>query len=151
MIKMVQDLNKNNFGGRQVVQCYTCHHGNVTPTGTYIVPDTLALLKPYGTVEQQPELPTVDSILNRYVQALGGEEAIRKVSSRTITATRNLLTGPGGTIPLPASSEEYRKANLSVVLTHGTTINVAEGYDGKTFWTQNAAGVVNDAAPIDTM
>lgn len=31
MIAMVNNLNKNNFGGRREVTCYTCHHGNERP------------------------------------------------------------------------------------------------------------------------
>ncbi len=33
MIAMVNNLNKNNFGGRREVTCYTCHHGNERPEG----------------------------------------------------------------------------------------------------------------------
>jgi hypothetical protein len=151
MMKMVMDINKNNFGGKPVVQCYTCHHGSVTPTSTFVIQDTLAPMVPYGTEKQEPKLPSVDAILNKYIQALGGEDAIRKVTSRSITATRNLLTGPGGVVPLPAVSEEYRKApNRSVIVSRGSTITVAEGFDGTTMWAQNAAGAAADALPIDT-
>ena len=151
MIKMVMDINKNNFDGKPVVQCYTCHHGSVTPTSTLVVQDTLTPIVPYGTEKQEPALPSVDQILNKYIQAIGGEDAIRKVSSRSITATRNLLTGPGGVVALPAVSDEYRKANRSVIVSRGATITVAEGFDGTTAWAQNAAGVVADAQPIDTV
>jgi hypothetical protein len=151
MIKMVMDINKNTFDGKPVVQCYTCHQGHVTPTGTLVVQDTLAPIVPYGTEKPEPVLPSVDQILNKYVQAIGGEDAIRKVSSRSITATRNLLTGPGGVVALPAVSEEYRKPNRSVIVSRGATITVAEGFDGATAWAQNAAGVVADAQPLDTV
>ena len=31
MISMVLDINKNTFGGQQVVTCYTCHRGSPQP------------------------------------------------------------------------------------------------------------------------
>src|SRR6185295_11393360 len=34
MVTMVQNINKTNFGGRQVVTCWTCHRGQVRPSVT---------------------------------------------------------------------------------------------------------------------
>jgi len=31
MIQMVDTLNKASFGGRHVITCYSCHHGNERP------------------------------------------------------------------------------------------------------------------------
>ena len=33
MVPMVQNINKTNFGGRQVVTCWTCHRGQSEPRG----------------------------------------------------------------------------------------------------------------------
>jgi len=32
MITMMMDINTRQFGGRQVVTCYTCHNGHPTAT-----------------------------------------------------------------------------------------------------------------------
>ena len=34
MVPMVQNINKTNFGGRQVVTCWTCHRGQLSPAVT---------------------------------------------------------------------------------------------------------------------
>src|SRR5215831_17204583 len=34
MVAMVQNINKTNFGGRQVVTCWTCHRGQLSPSVT---------------------------------------------------------------------------------------------------------------------
>jgi len=34
MIQMVNQINKDNFGGRQVVTCWTCHRGSLSPAVT---------------------------------------------------------------------------------------------------------------------
>ena len=31
MIQMVNTINKNNFGGRRAITCYSCHHGTNIP------------------------------------------------------------------------------------------------------------------------
>ncbi len=31
MIQMVNNINKSSFGGRQVITCYNCCHGNLKP------------------------------------------------------------------------------------------------------------------------
>lgn len=150
MIRMVMDLNKNSFSGQQTVTCYTCHRGSPKPAGMLNLPDTTSLWVPYGTEPQVPQLPSVDQILANYVRALGGEEAIRKITSRVITATRDVPTGPGGTVPMPAQMDQYLKApNLASTLNRTATFSTSEGFDGSTAWVQNMAGMVSDAPPID--
>src|SRR5258708_28151007 len=34
MVAMVQNINKTSFGGRQVVTCWTCHRGQLSPSVT---------------------------------------------------------------------------------------------------------------------
>ncbi|HZP33702.1 MAG TPA: c-type cytochrome [Candidatus Acidoferrales bacterium] len=150
MIKMVRDLNNNSFSGQQVVTCYTCHHGNAKPAGVVALPDTTSMWVPYGTEPQAPQLPAVDQILANYVQALGGEQAIRRVTSRVITATRDIPTGPGGTVPMPAQMEQYLKApNLTMTVNRAANFSTAEGFDGTIAWVQNAMGMVTDSPALD--
>jgi hypothetical protein len=150
MMAMVADINKNSFDGKQVVTCYTCHHGNNKPVSVPILPETTAMMTPYGTEPATTALPTADQILTKYVQAIGGEQAIRKVSSRVITATRDVPTGPGGTLPMPALSEQYQKApNRAVSIVHTPTATLSDGFDGSNAWAQNMAGVVADLPSPD--
>jgi hypothetical protein len=98
----------------------------------------------------KPALPTVDQILAKYVQALGGEAAIRKVTSRTITGTQYIPTGPGGTVPTPAAVERYQKApNLAVTIYRAPVYAISTGYDGTTAWSQDQAGRVTEPVIVD--
>jgi photosynthetic reaction center cytochrome c subunit len=145
MIQMVMDINKNNFGGRNVVTCYTCHQGHPDPVGTI----TLPLPSFIETFDEPPPLtePTADQILAKYIQALGGEQAIRKVTSRLVTATMEIPSGPGGTTPVPSQVEQYRKApNLALNINYTPTYTVSDGFDGTTAWTQDMNGAVSDVA-----
>jgi outer membrane lipoprotein-sorting protein len=85
MIQMVNTINKTNFGGQRVVTCYSCHHGNERPKN---IP-SLALQ--YGTPEEDPNEieippqavsgPSADQILDKFVAALGGAQALAASSS----------------------------------------------------------------------
>lgn len=85
MIAMVNNLNKNNFGGRREVTCYTCHHGNERPK---VIP---SLAEQYGVAAEDPNEveivaggpagPTVDQILDKYIQALGGAQKVAALKS----------------------------------------------------------------------
>jgi hypothetical protein len=151
MIQMVMEINKNNFAGMQTVTCYTCHHGNADPITTPIIPTGEAMMADAPTEElDTSKLPTADQIVTRYVQALGGEANLRKVTSRSITATWEIPTGPGGTTPVPALLERYDKApNMTLSISHTPTYTISQGFDGTSAWLQDAKGAVTDAPAID--
>jgi hypothetical protein len=144
MYLMMSELNRANFGGRQLVTCYTCHRGHATPAN---VPD---LPSPSITeeTESKPTLPTVDQILAKYITALGGEQAMRKVTTRVITATQEVATGPGGTIPLPAKLVRSLKApNLVLDVYVTDKFTISDGFDGTARWTKGQNGAVNVLMP----
>lgn len=151
MMQMVIDINKNNFEGKQVVTCYTCHQGHPEPTSTVVLPLPAAIESFIGLEEEKPVtpvLPSVDQIVAKYIQALGGEQALRKVTSRAIVATQDLSSGPGGKVPLPAQIERYQKTpNLSLTIAHISNGTLSDGFDGKSAWAQNLKGVVADVGP----
>jgi hypothetical protein len=141
MLAMTADLNRSQFNGNQVITCYTCHRGNPKPVSVVALPAP----KPpsVDNPPPRPVLPRVDQILAKYVEALGGEQALRRVSSRHIVATRDIPTGPGGVDPMPASAELYQKApNLTMNVYRTATFSIADGFDGTTAWARNMAGVV---------
>jgi hypothetical protein len=81
MIQMVMDLNNKNFGGRKVVTCYTCHRGSTEPTK--LIPLPQASAKPRPPAETGvPSYPSVEQVLGMYEQALGGTDAMKKITSR---------------------------------------------------------------------
>ena len=152
MITMVLDVNKNSFAGAAAqVTCFTCHHGNSEPATVPPLPQGEAMM---AAAEEPsaaaPSLPTVDQVLAKYVQALGGEQALRKVTSRLVTAAWELPTGPGGNTPVPAQFERYEKApNLTMSINRTAMYTTAQGFDGTTAWLEDAKGVVTDAPAID--
>ena len=159
MMSMVRDMNTSYFGGAQVVTCYTCHRGSLHPLSTTILPDTIGLRgpdvpgRPLPTEEekvQAPRYPTPGAIIAKYVQALGGEARLRSITSRVIQAKRDLPSGPGGLVIVPAAIEIYQQApNLALTISKTEKFTIAEGFDGKSAWAQNAAGIVTDLPEPD--
>jgi photosynthetic reaction center cytochrome c subunit len=98
MVEMVAVINRTNFGGAQMVTCYTCHHGKDRP------PTTIALDTLYGPPNEEredivpaaPDQPSADPILNKYLQALGGAQKLAGLTSFIATGTALGYEGLGG-------------------------------------------------------
>src|SRR5262249_45845056 len=77
---------------------------------------------------------SVDQVLDKYISALGGKDALMKVKSRSAKGTFEIAA-----MGLSAPAEIYAKAPNSVVL----IINVPglgtiqQGYNGSTGWSQD--------------
>lgn len=143
MFAMTLAINKTYFGGSQMVTCYTCHQGHPKPTNMVALP---VEPPPHWEAPEPtpPVLPSVDEVLTGYVTALGGEAALRKITSRVMTGKQNIPTGPAGLIPMPADVEIYQKApNKTIRIARAEKITVSDGFDGTGAWAQNPAGAVN--------
>jgi photosynthetic reaction center cytochrome c subunit len=146
MMQMVMDLNKNSCDGKQVVTCYTCHHGSPVPSAVPMVP----VPTPVEELETKETFPSVDQILDKFVAAMGGEQAVRKVTSRVVTGTQYIPTGPGGGTLVPAAIERDQKApNLVVTTYHTPTYTISEGFDGSQAWAQDMRGRVTETQGVD--
>lgn len=75
MVNMMQGINKQYFGGRQVVTCFSCHRGALRPRVTpslvqlyaSVAPDELDVLLPPAP----PGTPTPAQIIEKYQKAVG--------------------------------------------------------------------------------
>src|SRR5438874_5051174 len=86
MIVMVRDINDRNFAGEQAVTCMTCHQGHITPPTIPRLADAGWNKKPEAT-KPAPALPTIDAVIAKYIDALGGANAIANVKSRVERGT----------------------------------------------------------------
>ena len=148
MYVMLTEINRANFEGKQVVTCFTCHKGHAIPEDIPAMPAPPIKADVEAAVKAVPVLPTVDQVLSKYITALGGEQAMRKVTTRVITGTQDLPTGPGGTVPTPAKLERLLKApNLVLDIYTADKFTISSGFDGKAQWAKGQNGNVNSPAP----
>ena len=98
MVTMVEAINRDNFQGRQVVTCWSCHHGRDRPSTTPAMEISLrpASLEMDDALTQMPGQPSSDEIINKYIQALGGEQKLAAIKSYVATGTSVGFGGFGG-------------------------------------------------------
>jgi hypothetical protein len=137
MIQMVFDINRANFDGEKRVTCYTCHRGGTEPAWLPPLPQTPPEGGAGGSEEEKPSapLPTVDQVLSRYVEALGGRAALEKLKTRMMKGSQLRFDGT-------ASPVEVYQASPNKFVSIVTTANgiVATGFDGTVGWSKNPRG-----------
>jgi outer membrane lipoprotein-sorting protein len=160
MMKMVIELNKNNFKGNTAVSCYTCHRGRNSPMSLMPLPvptpsprrqppagaapgGPAAAGQAAATPAPTPVMPTADEVLAKYIAAIGGPAAIDKMKTRLIKGT---YTGVNG-VALPF--EVYQKAPdkfyVNVTTPQGT---IERAFDGKLGWEKSSRGVNELGNPV---
>jgi photosynthetic reaction center cytochrome c subunit len=86
MVEVMNKINKESFQGRQVVTCWTCHRGGTPPATTPAIDAIYSDPVPMypDVLPQAPAtavVPTADQIFTKYIQALGGADALAKITS----------------------------------------------------------------------
>jgi len=84
MMQMVSAINANNFDGHQEVTCYSCHRGSPRPVSIPVITASTPKMLNEPVPETQPnspDLPKADEIVQKYVAAVGGADAISKLTS----------------------------------------------------------------------
>jgi photosynthetic reaction center cytochrome c subunit len=83
MISMMMAINKANFDGDREVTCYTCHRGAAHPVSTPILSaERRPAVHRHEQDESETSLPSSQKILEKYLTAVGGVEALQKVKTR---------------------------------------------------------------------
>ncbi|MEK6407663.1 MAG: c-type cytochrome [Acidobacteriota bacterium] len=151
MIEMVSEINKTNFGGQPVVTCNTCHRGQTKPVALPAIGQGAFA----NTTREEPgakvpePLPTVDQVLGQYYQAIGGQAAARKITTRVIKLSwlrPKLVNGGTPNAAMIARGETwameiYQKApnKFLAVITSPNGI-IYQGFNGTTGWVKSPQG-----------
>ncbi|HUK31832.1 MAG TPA: c-type cytochrome [Candidatus Acidoferrum sp.] len=146
MMQMTMDLNKNSFNGNRQITCDTCHRGSSSPVS---VP---AVLEAEGERPQPPANaappaapPNADKILANYLDALGGADAVAKITTRVEKG--NVLVGTSST-----PYDVYMKApNKRVSFSHGPNGDSITAFDGTAGWMGGGRGGPRDMQATDSM
>src|SRR5438445_9792824 len=84
MVLMMKAINKSYFGGSRKLTCYSCHRGTDLPKVTPNLAEQYSapiVEDPDVITEQAPGESSVDQILDKYVQALGGAQRLAAITS----------------------------------------------------------------------
>jgi hypothetical protein len=147
MVNMVAAINQSNFGGRQLVTCWTCHRNRdkplVTPTLSTIYGSPT--IEPDDVVTQFPGLDSPESILDRYIQASGGAQRLAGLTSISARGSSVSFGGFGGdgAVEIVARAPDKR---ATIILFKAATNrgDQLRTYDGRTGWVRTPLNVVGE-------
>jgi photosynthetic reaction center cytochrome c subunit len=163
MVNMVTAINRDNFQGRQVVTCWSCHRNRDKP----LVTPTMATI--YGMPDFEPDdfivlnrdLPPAEAVLNNYIQASGGAQRLAGLTSFVATGTSVSFGGfgGGGNVEISAKAPDKRATIILFSKDTGRGDQI-RAYDGRSGWVRTPLNVVGeyqllgsdlDGARIDAM
>jgi len=92
------------------------------------------------------QLPSVDQILNRYVQAIGGKAAIERLASMSLTGTMEVSSaGLTGKVELIAQAPNKYALKVDIEGIGSFT----QAYDGKAGWAQDPINGLRDVTGVE--
>jgi len=133
MMKMQFAIDKTNFKGDLEVTCYTCHRGSAHPVGTPVLISDPNAKRPAphrhdDAPEAHPNLPSADQILDKYLAAVGGADALAKIKTRVQKGTIDAM-GMQSPIEVYAEAPDRR-----VSVTHVNGGSSVTAYNGQAGW-----------------
>ena len=147
MVNMVGAINRDNFGGRQVVTCYSCHHGRDRPLTT---PTVESVYSPSpgdmdDVLAQEPGQPAAEQIIDRYIKAIGGAERWASVHSYSAKGTSVGFGGFGGgaQVSLYAKAPDQRALIIDFKDTPGRG-DTTRSYDGHRAWLRTPLNILGE-------
>ena len=147
MVNMVATINKNNFGGRQMVTCWTCHRNRDRPLTTPVM-DIIYGMPPYepdDVVVQAQGGASPQSILDKYVQAIGGAQRLTGLTSIVGKGTSVGFGGfgGGGDVEIVAKAPDKRATIILFKQETGRGDQIRT-YDGQTGWVRTPLNVLGE-------
>jgi len=149
MMRMMFAVNKDNFEDKRKVTCYSCHRGAPKPVATPLIGEessgmtmlprgaSLAGTRgPAGTnsslsgPEQEPDLsklPSPAEVIERYIQAVGGMEALQKISSRVEKGSVAMF---GHQLSVEILAQSPGRYSSILHLPNGESSTIYDGHNG---------------------
>lgn len=130
MIAMELAINKTHFKNEIDVTCYTCHRGSPHPVGTPILGAEApkpAMPAHEEAAEDHSNLPSADQLIEKYLAAVGGADALLKIKSRVQKGTIDVA---GTKFPIDVYSEAPDKRVSVSHFQNGSSITAFNGQAG---------------------
>jgi photosynthetic reaction center cytochrome c subunit len=147
MVNMVTNINKTNFGGRQMVTCWTCHRNRDKPLVTPVM-ETIYGMPPWESDDilvQAPGSPTPASILDKYIEASGGAQRLAGLTSFAAKGVSVSFGGfgGGGEVEIVAKAPDKRS---TIILFKAETDrgDQIRAYDGRAGWVRTPLNVLGE-------
>jgi photosynthetic reaction center cytochrome c subunit len=145
MMAMMAAINKNSFGDRREVTCYSCHHGSSHPAATPpVLESDMTEHSEQPPAASSSPAPTADQLVEKYISALGGADAIKRVTSRV--AKGAILVG-GNETPIDVIT---KAPNKRISITHVPNGESITAFDGTSGWLGNTGRPPREMSPAES-
>jgi hypothetical protein len=144
MVRMMTAINRDNFAGRQVVTCWTCHHGrdhpSTTPTLEYMYGPASQEMD--DVLAQMPGQPAADQILDKYIQAIGGAERVAGLKSYAAKGASVGFGGFGGGGNVEIFARFPDRRAMLIEFPKNPDRHTTRTYDGREGWLETPLTVL---------
>ena len=144
MMAMELAIDKEHFNNEVEVTCYTCHRGSPHPVGIPLLGADAPKPMPHVHDEEgeaHPGLLTADQILDKYLAAVGGADALMKIKSREEKGTIDAM---GMQSPIEVYSEAPDKRISIFHMRGGSSVTA---FNGEVGWLSIPGGFHRMTAP----
>jgi photosynthetic reaction center cytochrome c subunit len=137
MMIMMMQIDADNFKNERVVTCYTCHRGSVHPVGTPILfaENTPVPHAPEEGMEAATALPSAQTILDKYLVAVGGTDALQKIKTRVQTGNIEVADNK---YPIEIYSQAPDKR---ISISHPPSGPSVTAFNGEAGWLSASSGI----------
>jgi photosynthetic reaction center cytochrome c subunit len=138
MMTMMFAINADSFEGERKVTCNSCHHGSPHPASTPPVASGTAMStvheheSDHGSAATQPK---ATDILDKYLAAVGGPDALKKIHSRV---QKGSLEATGNAYPIEVYSVAPDKR---ISISHPPNAESVTAYNGEVGWLTLRGGI----------
>lgn len=87
MMEMMITINSENFESHRMVTCYTCHQGGAHPVSIPVIAEREKKSYTEASAISATGNPAPDSLLDQYLAAVGGMDALKKINTRVAKGT----------------------------------------------------------------
>jgi outer membrane lipoprotein-sorting protein len=143
MIAMTLAINRDNFDGKLEVTCMSCHRGTTHPVGVPLIATGERKAEPEPT--KAADLPTASAVLDRYTKAVGGAEALAKITTRV---QKGKIIGFGDD-PLPVDVFTQAPDKRATIVKNPKGENIT-AFDGQRGWLFSTGRPPRDMSPLES-
>jgi len=129
MMEMMLTINNENFESHRMVTCYTCHQGGAHPVSIPAIAEHEKKSDTEASTISATGNPAPDSLLDQYLAAAGGADALKKINTRVAKGT--VIAFGDQRMPV----DIYAKApDMRVSVMHTKEGESVTAYNGKVAW-----------------
>jgi hypothetical protein len=145
MVGMVATINRSHFSGVQKVTCWTCHHGREKPATSVMLDNWYDApnMELDDLVVADRSEPSADQVFDKYVQALGGADKLKTLTSWIATGTSIGYGGLGGNAVFTAYAKAPNQHATRITFKdHPERPNSVWAFNGRAGWISTPRGLL---------